>query len=109
MGNRISTHEVKQVTLLVTEEPEPMVELSPIPEVIDLEESAADLEGNPMPNTQEPELEEVQELAAPQPETAPEIPEEAAPEPTKPPKEIDFEITNPDEIDMDDKGQLGLF
>ena len=22
---------------------------------------------------------------------------------------IDFEITNPDDIDMDDKGQLGLF
>ncbi|MGY3055311.1 topoisomerase-4 subunit A [Pedobacter sp. UYEF25] len=27
----------------------------------------------------------------------------------KPPKKIDLEITNPDDIDMDDKGQLGLF
>jgi topoisomerase-4 subunit A len=27
----------------------------------------------------------------------------------KPPKKIDFEITNPDDIDIDDKGQLGLF
>jgi topoisomerase-4 subunit A len=27
----------------------------------------------------------------------------------KPIKKIDFEITNPDDIDMDDKGQLGLF
>jgi topoisomerase IV subunit A len=26
-----------------------------------------------------------------------------------PPKKIDFEITNPDDIDIDDKGQLGLF
>jgi len=26
-----------------------------------------------------------------------------------PPKTIDFEITNPDDIEMDDKGQLGLF
>jgi len=26
-----------------------------------------------------------------------------------PPKKIDFEITNPDDIDMDDNGQLGLF
>jgi len=26
-----------------------------------------------------------------------------------PPKKIDFEITNPDDIEMDDKGQLGLF
>ena len=31
-------------------------------------------------------------------------------EPVKPqPKKIDFEITNPDDIDIDDKGQLGLF
>jgi topoisomerase-4 subunit A len=27
----------------------------------------------------------------------------------KPAKAVDFEITNPDDIDMDDKGQLGLF
>ncbi|CAH0239460.1 DNA gyrase subunit A [Pedobacter sp. Bi27] len=27
----------------------------------------------------------------------------------KPAKKIDFEITNPDDIDIDDKGQLGLF
>jgi topoisomerase-4 subunit A len=26
-----------------------------------------------------------------------------------PPKKIDFEITNPDDIDIDDNGQLGLF
>jgi topoisomerase-4 subunit A len=26
-----------------------------------------------------------------------------------PPKKVDFEITNPDDIDIDDKGQLGLF
>ncbi|MDB5063284.1 MAG: gyrase/topoisomerase subunit, partial [Mucilaginibacter sp.] len=26
-----------------------------------------------------------------------------------PKKKIDFEITNPDDIDMDDGGQLGLF
>jgi len=25
------------------------------------------------------------------------------------PKKIDFEITNPDDIEIDDKGQLGLF
>jgi topoisomerase IV subunit A len=26
-----------------------------------------------------------------------------------PSKKIDFEITNPDDIEIDDKGQLGLF
>jgi topoisomerase-4 subunit A len=27
----------------------------------------------------------------------------------KPTKKVDFEITNPDDIDIDEKGQLGLF
>jgi topoisomerase-4 subunit A len=35
---------------------------------------------------------------------------ESQPESVEPPKKkVDFEITNPDDIDMDDKGQLGLF
>jgi topoisomerase-4 subunit A len=83
--------------------------MGPIPEVVDLEESAAELEENPMPSTTEPELEEVKEIPTPQPEKAPEIPEETAPEPIKPAKEIGFEITNPDDVEIDDKGQLGLF
>jgi topoisomerase-4 subunit A len=29
--------------------------------------------------------------------------------PPKPIKKVDFEITNPDDIEIDDKGQLGLF
>lgn len=32
-----------------------------------------------------------------------------ATEEAKPAKKIDFEITNPDDVDIDDKGQLGLF
>jgi len=109
MGNRLSTHEVKQVTLLESEEPEPSFELSPINEVLDVEDNAELVEGTKTPSMPEPEPEEVKEIPAPQPETALETPEEAALEPIKPVKEIDFEITNPDEIDMDDKGQLGLF
>ena len=31
------------------------------------------------------------------------------PSPDMPPKKVDFEITNPDDIKMDDKGQLGFF
>jgi len=109
MGNRLSTHEVKQVTLLFSEEPEPILELSPMNEVLDMEDNAELVEGTKTPSMPEPEPEEVKEIPAPQPETALETPEEAALEPIKPVKEIDFEITNPDEIDMDDKGQLGLF
>ncbi|QNN40887.1 DNA gyrase/topoisomerase IV subunit A [Pedobacter roseus] len=36
-------------------------------------------------------------------------PEEKPADEEKPAKKVDFEITNPDDIDMDDKGQLGLF
>jgi len=107
MGNRLSTHEVKQVTLLFSEEPEPILELSPMNEVLDMEDNAELVEETEMPSIPEPE--EVKETPAPQPEKVPEIPEETASEPIKPVKEIGFEITNPDEIDMDDKGQLGLF
>jgi len=35
-----------------------------------------------------------------------ESPIEAAESPSK---KVDFEITNPDDIEIDDKGQLGLF
>jgi topoisomerase-4 subunit A len=41
---------------------------------------------------------------------APVAPKKEEPkEEEKPAKKVDFEITNPDDIDMDDKGQLGLF
>jgi topoisomerase-4 subunit A len=112
MGNRLSTHEVKTVTLLVSEEPEPIIIASPTPEVPEVEDTIALVEETSMPSTTEPENEEVQEVAAPQPETATpvvEATEAAVPEPIKPAKEIGFEITNPDDVDIDDKGQLGLF
>ena len=35
--------------------------------------------------------------------------EPAKPEEPKPVKKVDFEITNPDDIKIDDKGQLGFF
>jgi topoisomerase-4 subunit A len=44
------------------------------------------------------------------PEIIPEVQLESSKEPEKAPvKKIDFEITNPDDLDIDDKGQLGLF
>ena len=39
----------------------------------------------------------------------PEVSEEPKKEEIKPAKKIDFEITNPDDLDIDDKGQIGLF
>ena len=43
------------------------------------------------------------------PEIVPEVQTESAKEPEKPIKKVGFEITNLDDLDIDDKGQLGLF
>ena len=85
MGNRLSQHTVQTITLV--EPPEPEKE--------DEEEVAvavADEEGN---------------VAESQPEESPAEPQDKSEEPA--PKKIDFEITNPDDVDIDDSGQLGLF
>jgi len=68
------------------------------PQEVDAEpEEIAEME---MEETPSPEIEEASEAPSP----------EDADEPTAPPvKKIDFEITNPDDIDIDDKGQIGLF
>jgi topoisomerase-4 subunit A len=43
------------------------------------------------------------------PEVITEVQVESAKEPEKPVKKVDFEITNPDDLDIDNQGQLGLF
>ncbi|MFI5162994.1 MAG: DNA gyrase/topoisomerase IV subunit A [Sphingobacteriales bacterium] len=87
MGNRISQHVVKTVTAIVEAEPEP--------EVVE--------EGQEV-------IEEPEEVTEQSEEEIPGSVEPTASESVEPPKKkIDFEITNPDDIDIDDKGQLGLF
>ncbi len=82
----LSTDSTRSIELIAVEEPQ---EVDAEPEEI------AEMEETPSP-----EIEEASE--APEPE--------AADEPPAPPaKKIDFEITNPDDIDIDDKGQIGLF
>ncbi len=81
MGNRLSQHAVKSIELLT--------------------------EINPVVEEPEPEVEEKQ---ASEPS---ESPDESAESPAKPTeqshKKVDFEITNPDDIDIDNDGQLDLF
>lgn len=71
----------------------------------------ADIESDEEPeaiDTSEPDSEDAEEESAP--EIIPEVQLESSKEPeTGPAKKIDFEITNPDDLDIDDKGQLGLF
>lgn len=71
----------------------------------------ADIESDEEPeaiDTSEPDSEDAEEESVP--EIIPEVQLESSKEPeTGPAKKIDFEITNPDDLDIDDKGQLGLF
>jgi topoisomerase-4 subunit A len=127
MGNRISQHQVETVKLIA--------ENNPVEEVMDVveEDIVTDEpeEADEMPEAVAQQLEPTTELPEPvkvvpkpveraDPEPTVEKPQAPAPEPEKsvesskpsvesPIKKIDFEITNPDDIDMDDKGQLGLF
>ena len=86
MGNRVSQHIVQSIELIAVEEPQG-ADAEP-EEIAEIEEEIS------------AETEEASEAPAP----------EATDKPADPPaKKIDFEITNPDDIDIDDKGQIGLF
>ena len=108
MGNRISQHTVKSIELRA--EINPVVE-EPEPEII--AEEPVETEEQSEEST--PKLEELQETESVESNNQSEKSQEIEPvelpqrsvEPS--PKKVDFEITNPDDIDIDDKGQLGLF
>jgi len=101
MGNRLSQHPIKSVELLSEINPE-IEETQPAPlaeteDVVEVEEKSEESS----PRSEEPKPE------PPKPTEKPVEPEQK-PEET-PHKKVDFEITNPDDIEMDDNGQLGLF
>jgi len=89
MGNRVSQHTIQSIELIAVEEPQAT---DAEPEEIAEEEALL------------PEADDTEEISEP------EAAEPVADTPINPPaKKIDFEITNPDDIDIDDKGQIGLF
>ncbi|RXF68132.1 DNA gyrase/topoisomerase IV subunit A [Arcticibacter tournemirensis] len=99
-GNKLSPHEVKKIELIAEHDdeedvPDPVPE-TPLKEVVLAEKQDVEAE---------------KEIVTKEDDTAvPEVSDEVTPEvEEKPKKKIDFEITNPDDIDIDDKGQLGLF
>jgi topoisomerase-4 subunit A len=83
-GNRLSQHEVKNI------------------EVLDVEEPTAEQEEVKVEPMEEADL-----ITEDQPEQTQE--EAVDLEPETPKSEVKLEITNPDDIDIDDTGQLGLF
>ncbi|SEO45544.1 topoisomerase-4 subunit A [Mucilaginibacter gossypiicola] len=93
MGNRLSQHPVKSVEL--------------ISDGTARETEAAETDNNEDETPASTEVIEDEPVVSQEDEPAASA--DQSEEPPKPPKKIDFEITNPDDIDMDDQGQLGLF
>lgn len=107
-GNRLSQHEIKSIELIAEhDDPEDLPD--PVPEITleeVIREEKADIEaekevkGNTIAEKTTPDQKTGTLKTAATPEAKEEKPE---------PKKIEFEITNPDDVDIDDKGQLGLF
>ncbi len=95
-GNKLSQHEVKSIELIAEHDDEEDVP-DAVPETSRKEAVKAD----------KPDSEAEMEINT---EDESDALAKAATEPEKPSsKNVDFEITNPDDVDIDDKGQLGLF
>jgi len=131
MGNRLSAHVVQSVTLLSEHDdaedvpdPEPdsvadtEITITPEDKVVQDEAPETDVVNEPAQEVEPPvkpqpavEKEIIEPVVKPvEPVVKPAEPVAKPVEPTPPPaKKIDFEITNPDDLDIDDKGQLGLF
>jgi len=111
MGNRLSQHPVKSVELMAAQEDEIADEKGEADETEVADENGSadggeddgdDTDGDVEAGNDGPE-------DKPVPPAPAESTKEKPAEPALQPKKIDFEITNPDDIDIDDKGQLGLF
>jgi topoisomerase-4 subunit A len=92
MGNRLSQHPIKKVELIAENDLE--------------EDNEAGNDDNDPDEPTDPDLKDPTSPAAESPEESVESSSESVQSHNK---KIDFEITNPDDIDIDDTGQLGLF
>ncbi|WP_207427998.1 DNA gyrase/topoisomerase IV subunit A [Pedobacter sp. SYSU D00535] len=104
-GNKLSQHEVKTIELIAEHDdpedlPDPVPE-TPLEEIVleekleqEAEKEIVQKEKDPVEEAIQKEIKEAE---------GKEEPEE------KPAKKVDFEITNLDDVEIDDKGQLGLF
>ena len=117
LGNRLSQFEVKNIELISEDEPEVSI-VMPAEEVAivlnDAEEEVPtvydELEGGTQHMASEKSTLAINILED-ENESEPDISKisTAKKEISKPSRKIDLEITNPDDVEIDDKGQLGLF
>ncbi len=120
-GNRLSPHEVKRITLLAVEEETPQdvpAEEGEKPETSIPEENTATPDANPAQAPKAPPTataatavtkETADKVSEKTPDAQPSDADGTEEQAPKPRPKIDLEITNPDDIKLDDKGQLGLF
>ncbi len=104
-GNRLSQHEIKKVELLASTDAKEDVPVQDIMEDKEMDEIAQEEIAEDSVDEDLSELSVEKSAILPTEEKKTESP----PEIQQPAKKIDFEITNPDDVDIDDKGQLGLF
>jgi topoisomerase-4 subunit A len=106
MGNRLSAHVVQSVELIAEHDDAADVP-DPAPDSLeDTEPEAEPVIQKPLPDTAPDKIIPANEIPPPS-EKALKVNQE--PPVDKPVKNVGFEITNPDDIEIDDKGQLGLF
>ncbi|WP_288879586.1 DNA gyrase/topoisomerase IV subunit A [Pedobacter panaciterrae] len=108
---------VAKKPFVVAKEPKPVSKEEPV-EKVEEKPSEEAAEGKPKKAWGTPKTPEKESKAKPEGKEEPkaqpkpmakETPETKKDEKDIPAKEIKFEITNPDDIEIDDKGQLGLF
>ena len=105
-GNKLSPHELKSITLIAEHDdpedvPDPVPE-TPLEEVVEEEKEEMEAEKEIVLKEKDPLAEAIKKEME---KAEPEVTEKAATET----KKVDFEITNPEDVEIDDKGQLGLF
>jgi len=128
MGNRLSQHPIKTVELLAAIETEEEVAVDANEEETTEAENETDMvdelpaeseevvapspeksvEPSPEKSVESSSMESVKSPPEKSEKSSSKEPVESPPEEIQH-KKVDFEITNPDDIEMDDKGQLGLF
>jgi topoisomerase-4 subunit A len=104
MGNRLSAHVVKKVELISEHDDEADV---PDPEPDSVEDT--EIITTPEEKTATDEAPPAEAPEGKTVESKQESVESSSQSVESQKKKIDFEITNPDDIEMDDNGQLGLF
>lgn len=120
MGNRVSIHQVKSIVPIISDDEDDTEEAGNAePDGPEDPDNTPENGGNPTDDAPEeqqsaPTPVKSDEPAKPNESTSESVKSSESVQSVKPeksvqPKKIDFEITNPDDIDIDDTGQLGLF